>query len=738
MKIDRRSFLSFVIGGAAGTALSPLPWKLTDDISIWSQMWPWVPVPERGEVSYVNSACTLCPGGCGISIRKVENRVVKIEGREDHPVNEGGLCALGLSGAQLLYGPRRVKAPMKKVNGRFREISWKRALSDVSEALTDLRSKGQAHTVACISGSGRGTVAELLNRFLQVYGSQNFIRTPSIADSYESMLHLMQGVRATAGFDVNNADYVLSFGSGVLEGWGSPVYLFNAHSRMQANNAKLVQVEPRLSNTGAKADSWIAINPGTEGALALGMAHVMIKESLYNEAFINNYCTGFDEWKRHVLDGYSPAIVSKVTGVSSAAITSLARSFTRAAKPVALCGRGKGLTPGSLKEFMAVHTLNALVGNIGNAGGVWAVPEPEYVEWPEPEMDQTASKGLQVPRIDGAGSDPFQQSRYLLNRLTKAMKASSKQLPINLLFVAEANPAYSQPDSAAFREALDKIPLVVSFSSYMDETAEMADLILPNHTYLERYQDVPVAAGYPLPLINLAQPAVEPLFNTMHTGDVVIQLAGSLGGSIAAAFPWEDYQTCLEQTMGDKWDAMVEEGYWTQADFSAPSPAQAFETESGKFEFINADIDALSRYSPVKPEGDEATYPLLLIPYDTMRLWADYIASPQFLMKSLEETILLEDDVLLELNPTTAESLGLKDGKIALLSTPVGKARVKIRLFEGIMPGLLALPRGLGHTAFEKNLAGKGANVNELIGPVEDSATGHDAAWGIRAKLSKA
>ena len=231
MKIDRRSFLSFVIGGAAGTALTPLPWKLTDDISIWSQMWPWTPVPQRGEVSVVKSTCTLCPGGCGISVRKVDNRVVKIEGLEGHPVNDGSLCALGLAGPQLLYGPRRVKTPLKKVNGRFVAISWEDALSEVSEKLAELRSKGETHTVACISTSDRGTVAELLDRFLRVYGSRNFIRMPSSQDSFEVALYLTQGVRAMPGFDVQRSDYVLSFGSGLLDGWGAPVYMFNAHSR---------------------------------------------------------------------------------------------------------------------------------------------------------------------------------------------------------------------------------------------------------------------------------------------------------------------------------------------------------------------------------------------------------------------------------------------------------------------------------------------------------------------------
>ena len=129
MKIDRRSFLSLGMGVAAGTALSPLPWKLIDDISIWTQMWPWTPVPEIGEVNYVNSTCTLCPGGCGITVRKIGDRAVKVEGKEGHPINSGGVCLLGLSGLQLLYGyDRRIKTPLKRIGNRgqgsFQKISW--------------------------------------------------------------------------------------------------------------------------------------------------------------------------------------------------------------------------------------------------------------------------------------------------------------------------------------------------------------------------------------------------------------------------------------------------------------------------------------------------------------------------------------------------------------------------------------------------------------------------------------
>lgn len=737
MKVDRRSFLSFLIGGAAGTALSPLPWKLTDDISIWTQMWPWVPVPERGEVTHVTSACTLCPGGCGISVRKVDDRVVKIEGLEGHPVNDGGLCTLGLAGAQLLYGPQRVKSPMKNVDGRFVEISWEGALGEIAARLKELRESGQPHRVACIAGTDRGTVPELLNRFLTVYGSPQFFRVPSIQDTYELTMYLMQGVRASAGFDFEKADYVLSFGSGLLDGWGAPVNIFQAHSRWCERGGKLVQIEPRQSRTAAKSDSWIPINPGTEGVLALSMAGVIVKEALYNADFVNHQASGFDSWQRLVLESYDTESAAKMTGVDPSTIVKLAREFAGARKPLAVCGRGKGQTPGSLKEVMAVHALNALVGGIGRQGGVRTVPEPDYIDWPEPEMDAVAAAGMQQGRVDQAGGSQYPHARYLLNRLPEAVNSSADS-PIQVLFVSDANPSYSLPNSKAFADAFKKIPMVVSFSSYLGETAELADLILPSPSYLEQYEDRPIAAGYARPIVNLTRPVVEPLFNTRSVGDVVIELARSLGGTVAAAFPWDDYRSCLKETLGDKWTVLTDKGYWTDEKFGSAGKPATFETKSSRFEFSNAEIDALARFAPVEPEGDIAAFPLVLVPYDTMRLWDGYIGNPPFVIKIVPDTVLKNNDGLIEINPATADKFGLQDGQAAKLTTPRGTARVRVHLFEGIMPGLVSLPTGLGHTAHSKFLAGKGVNVNALIGSVEDAATGYEAVWGIRAKLDKA
>lgn len=741
MKIDRRSFLSFIIGGAAGTALSPLPAKLTDDLSIWTQNWPWTPVPEDGAANYADSVCTLCPGGCGISVRKIDDRAVKIEGMKGHPVNDGGICILGLSGLQLLYGPTRVKTPLKKTENGWKKISWDEAIAEVAGNLSKLRSEGQPQSLACISGSDQGTVPQLFKRFLTAYGSPNFMCIPSCQDSYSITLKLMQGAQASAGFDIENADFVLSLGSGMIEGWGSPVCMFKANSACESKKGTVVQVEPRLSNTAAKADQWIPVNPGTEGDLALGLAHLIIKDDLYDKDFVANNTFGFDDrtdengkacqgFKQFVLENYGPDKVAETTGISADTLASLAKSFASASNPVAICGRGQGKKPGSLHEFIAVHALNALKGSINKAGGVWTVPEANYISWSEPEADAVAQKGLQTPRVDGAGTEKYPYTKSLLNRFAEVV-GSGGESPVKMLFVSGANPCYTLSDTQAVKAAFDKIPFVVSFSSYMDETAQAADLILPNHVFLERYEDVPPPIGVNKTVIGLSKPVVDPQFDTKHSGDVIISVATALKGSVAKAFAWDSYEACLQETLGDKWDTLTEKGFVVPD--GAPACEKTYATPSGKFEFFAAG------YEPVTIEGDAKAYPLILMPYDSMRLSSGFIGNPPFMTKTVEDTALKGNHIVVEVNPLTvreSSALFVKDGDYAVLSTPKGKATVRVHLSEGIMPGIVAMPTGLGHTAYDEYLAGKGVNFNELIGPVEDPASGLDAAWGIRAKLA--
>jgi anaerobic selenocysteine-containing dehydrogenase len=741
MKVDRRSFLSLTIGGTAGTALTPLPWKLIDDLSIWSQNWPWTPVPPDGTVTFNQTTCTLCPGGCGINVRKVGNRAVKIEGAKDYPVNNGGICILGLSGLQLLYGPARVKTPLKNVGqrgeGNFKPISWDEAISKVIKNLNLLRENGEAHTVAALMGTDRGTVYHLFDRFLQAYGSPNFLTSPSFEDAYQQIFYITQGSLGTVGFDLKKADFVLSFGSGIIDGWGSPVRSIAAHSIWKEKKVPVVQVESRLSNTAAKAHRWISINPGTEAELAMGIANVLIDTGLYDTHFMTHYVNGFEGWQQQVLSSYRPTDVAAITGVDAQTIVELATKFGKAQHPIALSGKGQGNTCTDLREALAVHCLNILAGNLNQPGGIWAMPEMEYINWPEVQIDEIAVNGLEKGRLDEAGSSKYPNARSLINRFIQ--KVSQKEgYPINTLLVHGVNPYHSLADSPNVAAAFTKIPFVVSFSPFMDETAMNADLILPDHSNLERYQDVPIYAGFTKPAIGLSRPVVDPLFSTQNVGDSVIQIANGMQGFISDAFKWDDYQACLEETFSDKWEILMEKGIWIDDGFSPLSRSDGFDTTSGKLEITDQVSSFIFADKPDPFKGDSKNFPLILLPYDSIRIVNTNIGNPPFMVKSLADTVIKGHDGFIEVHPETARKLGLKDGSAAKLTTPIGEARVLIHLFEGIMPGLVAMPRGLGHTAFDDYLANKGVNVNQLIGSVEDPVSGYNTAWGIRAKLAKA
>ncbi|NVM21286.1 MAG: molybdopterin-dependent oxidoreductase [Desulfobacterales bacterium] len=731
--MDRRTFLEMLVGFSAGAGtgfmLTPVNWKLMDDVSIWTQeVWPdfFAGIPERGKVTHADSVCDLCPGGCGITVRKVEDRVTKIEGREGYPVNNGGICPLGASGLQLLYGPWRVPSPVRRAGKRgakaWEQITWEDAIGDVVKRLSDLRRKGKTDSVACVVASDQGTVPQLFSRFMKAYGSPNLIRAASAEDTNELAMKLMQGKKASVAYDLEGADFILSFGSGLIEGWGSPVRVIQAHSKWRSdkNRATVIQIEPRLSNTAAKADKWHPIKPGTETALALGLAHVIIKESLYDIYFIRNNTYGFNDWRAMVMAQYSPEAVSRTTGLSAENIVKLARAFAKARRPLAVWGRGKGTTPGCLYECMAVHSLNALVGNINKPGGVWARP-PQVAtnRWPSVKQDSAARTGNSKPRLDGAGTRQYP----LVSSRPDELPGIINKRPgaIQVLLVHEADPYYSTMDSSAMAEAFDKIPFVVSFSTYFDETAQHADLILPNHHYLERFEDVPTPIGLPKPVLGLRKPVVSPQFNTRYAGDTLMAIASRLGGTVAQSFPWKDYVILLKQTLGGKWDALKKTGYFTAASFGTPL---------GKFEFY------AKAYEPVEAEGDSETYPLTLIPVELMRLAHGAIGNPPFCTKTLEETELKGNDLFVEVNPKTAGDYGLAEGRYATLETPRGKAKVLVHLSEGIMPGLVGMPKGLGHTGYDDYLAGKGASANSLMGVVEDPISGLCATWGIQAKLS--
>ena len=189
------------------------------------------------------------------------------------------------------------------------------------EVIRELREAGTPEAVAWIADTDRGTTAELCRRFLTVYGSPNFIRTPCAQDAWETALYLTQGQRATAGFDLERATFLLSLGSGLLEGWGTPPFVFRARGALKDNNGRFVQADARLSKTAAKADQWLPILPGSEGTLAFGLIHVLLKEGRERKPFVAAHTAGLEELKRQALqEAFSPEAVAQATGLEAKAV----------------------------------------------------------------------------------------------------------------------------------------------------------------------------------------------------------------------------------------------------------------------------------------------------------------------------------------------------------------------------------------------------------------------------------
>lgn len=712
MKVDRRCFLGLGLGAVAGAVVSPPGMKLTDDLAIWTQNWSWTPVPKDGKVTYEQTTCSLCKGNCGLSVRKVGGRPVHISGQEGHPVNEGGACLHGISGLQYLYGLTRINAPLKRNGDKFEEISWKEAVSHVAEKLNAMRENGKAEKVACITGKERGSIPELFKRFMKTYGSPHYYSLPDMNTTWRTVAEKMHKENADMGFDLENATHILSFGSGLIEGWGSPVHNFRVNAQRKDKGVQLVQIEPRLSNTAASADCWIPAVPGTQADLALAMCSVIMKEKLYDSSYLGSYATGFDAFSRLVTTAYTPEKMADKTGVTASEIKSLARKFSGADRPLAIAGKGRGDTAGDLREFAAVHALNCLAGNINAKGGVWLNAAPDYLKFPRTALDAVAEKG--------SGKAPEKSAAGLIRKISK-----SGQSPVQALLMQDANIAYTVHDTDRVTEALKKVPFKVSFSSFMDETAKLADIILPSPTFLERYEDLPSDASMSMQVVGLSVPVYKPLKNTMNPGDAVIRIAKAMSKGISENFPWKKYEDCLESVTGKLWDPLSDNGY---AVISEKKPRKT----------VSADLSFFSVNTGKRPEvtGDKTEYPMMLVPYDNMRITSSEVTVSPFAVKTVSDEEIKGQDSFVQVNPETARKIGVSRGDKVKITTPAGSAAVRIDLFEGVMPGLIGMPKGLGHTTDNPYVAGKGVNTNQLIPISIDPNTGQDAAFGINAKIS--
>ena len=711
--IDRREFLKLVGAGGVSVGAGFMLREANKDPREY--LIPHVLAPEdssSGLSTWYNSVCSMCPAGCGITVRTREGRAKKIEGNPSHPVSQGRLCSLGQAGLQALYNPDRLTAPMRRTgagdSASFEEITWEQGLTQVGDRLDLLRAARRGNRVAFLTEGVRGHLAQLFESFMRQLGSPRLLHYDF--DHPHTLYAANQqffGENHLPYYDLQNTRLLLSFGADYLNNWISPVHHSlgfgeSRHGRPDIRG-RFVQIEPRMSMSGAAADEWIAAKPGTEGILALGLAHHIVAEGNYSGADRGAWVTA--------LADYTPAAVAEQTGVPPTTITRLADSFVDTAPSLAIGGGAAGNHSNGVDTLVAVNVLNYLVGNIGQEGGLVFNPAP--------------------------AGPALQQHRATYSTMLELAEAA-RQGEIDVLIINGTNPVFTLPPTAEFAQALAQIPLVVSLSSFLDETAALADVILPSHTYLESWGDDFPEPGVGFSVGAVSQPVVSPLYNTRGTGDIILDLARRMGS--AEVMPWNSMEEFLKygwrriyqrgdpETLAQGFDA-----FWT----SVLKAGAWGETSSGNTAFtLNPDVIAGIGVAPPEFSGSEEDYPFILHPYLSPNLHDGRGANLPWMQELPDPMTSVVYGSWVEINPETAEQMGLTEGDLVDIQSPHGQLQVPVYIYPAIMPNVVAMPIGQGHREYGRYAKDRGVNPIEILSPQIEPITGNLATSATRVSVT--
>ena len=774
--IDRRDFLKLVGAGGVGTGAG---FMLREAIKHPVENLVPYPIPPEdfspGIATWYNTVCSMCSAGCGITVRTREGRAKKIEGNPNHPVSQGRLCARGQAGLQVLYNPDRVTTPLRQTGERGSEdwlpLTWTEGLAQLSARLGELSSSGQGGAVCLLSEGQRGHIHGLCERFMAEIGSDRLVYY-----DYDHPYPLLAAMNRLFGtsqlpyFDLGNTDYLVSFGADYLGNWLSPVHhgLGFGQSRQGRNDhrGRFVQIEPRMTLSGAAADEWIPANPGTEGMIALAMANRIVGQGGYQGDDV-------DAWAA-ALEPYSADSVAELTGVAAETISRLADTFTETGPSLAIGGDGAGRHSNGVDALTAITALNYLAGNLGIEGGLIFNPEP----------------------VAGQGA----ASRHASYRSMLELAEDARAGRIQVLILNQANPVFTMPAAAGIGEAFAQIPLIVSLSSFMDETTAMADLILPSHTYLESWGDDFPEPGVGFRAGAISQPVVSPLYDTRDTGDTLLAVAAAVNpdGALTAATT-EEYLRAqwraifegdgpAEEGTAEAQEAIAADTVEAEAEVAAqeapedaaadapadaeaavaqiapaegavatnPDPAgwmpDAFDefwnsllragvwgentrAEQGPVTVDASVIDAIGVDAP-EFAGSSETYPFILQPYLSQNMHDGSGANLPWMQELPDPLTSVVYGSWLEINPATAQELGLRDGDLVEVESPEGTVSVPVLTFPAIMPNVVAMPVGQGHSDYGRYASGRGANPIEILASQMEPETGSLAWNATRVRLN--
>jgi anaerobic selenocysteine-containing dehydrogenase len=670
-----------------------------------------------GVAEWKPSVCPLCAAGCGLSVRVMEADVEttrnnqagvvkvgvakKLEGQPDHPINKGGLCARGQAAIQVTYHPDRLTHPMKRTgtrgSGQFKDITWDEAIAELVGQLDTLAAARDQKSLALLMrrrGSSRQRLAaELLSRFgapapiqFELFGEEVLRRANAISFGHEQLPTV----------DLARSRFVIAFGADFLGTWNSPVAQNAGYGVMRENRTKLrgafVQVESRMSPTGANADQWVPVKPGTEGVLALGLAHVIVANKLRPADGAGAAGAAIDGWAGGLAE-YAPARVQQVTGVPAARVERLARELAELRPSVAIIGGAPLAHTNGLFHALAVNGLNALLGAVGQPGGIFFTP---------------ASTKYEV-------------------RSTNAETLNAKVL----LLLDEANPVFGAPKAWKVRESIEKIPFIASFGSFLDDTSILADLILPDHSFLESWVDSTPESGSIEAVTTVAGPVMKPLYQTRATADVLIEVAGKLKSPVA--LPWKTAEEVAKSSSPAAGSQSPPANRAPAAAGAPASPRSASDSRGAAAERL-----APQKYSEPVFSGDAGQFPYHFLPYASHAFGDGSTAHLPWLQEMPDPLTSAMWSSWVEINPETAGRLHIAQGDLVDITSPHGVVRAPAMIFPGLAPDVIAMPVGQGHETFTRYASKRGVNPVGILAPATDAATGALAWAATRVAIARA
>ncbi len=637
-----------------------------------------------GVASWFATVCRECPAGCGVIARNREGRVVKVEGNPEHPVNHGALCARGQASVQAAYHPDRFAGPQRRDGAALRPVGWDDALKLAADKLGGARGSGKSRGIVLVSQLESGSLGALMGRFTTALGARGHVMLEPFG--YEWIRAANRAVfnrDAIPYYAFEDAEVVLSFGADFIETWLSNVGYAHGFARMHGfrggRAGTFIHVEPRQSVTASSADEWVRNAPGTEGVLALAILKVMVDEGMVDRRF------------GEAVGGVDVSKAATDSGVPGETIKHIAHVFGSGKPSLAVGGGVAGAGTNATQTLAAINLLNVAAGNVGKT--VRFGPDSAY--------------GKVTPYAEVA-------------QLAQAMTNGEIEV---LLIGPGINPAFTLPGGLKFRDAMAKVPFVVSFATQPDETTALAHLVLPDAHWLETWGDYSPREG----VVGLMQPAMAPFRDARPMGDVLIALGRTVLGSEEGKgpLPWTGFEPYLRSTwepVGPWETALQQGGVWKDV-----APAAVTAKASA--------IDA----APPKLEGDAAGP--VLIAYPSLRMYDGRTASRAWLQEVPDTMTQAAWDAWVEIPTETAARMGITRGDVVKITSPHGTIELPAYVSDSLHPGAVAIPLGHRYAPYQvpRYVRDPGTPLNPvaLLSGQPDAASGGPTYLGVRVTLAK-